>query len=84
MNQAQTGALIRALRLAEGMTQAALAQALGVSDKAVSKWENGRGAPDVFLLPQLSQLLGGGPQGSPPGEAAGKPRRPGKYEAPPV
>lgn len=58
MNQTQTGALIRALRLAEGMTQAALAQALGVSDKAVSKWENGRGAPDVSLLPQLSQLLG--------------------------
>lgn len=51
MNQTQTGALIRALRLAEGMTQAALAQALGVSDKAVSKWENGRGAPDVSLLP---------------------------------
>ena len=41
VNQTQTGALIRALRLAEGMTQAALAQALGVSDKAVSKWENG-------------------------------------------
>ena len=58
MNQTQTGALIRALRLAEGMTQAALAQALGVSDKAVSKWENGRGAPGVSLLPQLSQLLG--------------------------
>ncbi len=58
MNQTQTGALIRALRLGEGMTQAALAQALGVSDKAVSKWENGRGAPDVSLLPQLSQVLG--------------------------
>ena len=41
MNQTQTGALIRALRLAEGMTHAALAQALGVSDKAVSNWENG-------------------------------------------
>ena len=40
------------------MTQLALAEMLGVSDKAVSKWERGCGAPDISLLPLLSQALG--------------------------
>lgn len=41
MNQEKTGALIRALRQRHHMTQLQLAEAVGVSDKAVSKWETG-------------------------------------------
>ena len=58
MDQIRTGRLIRTLRLSLGMTQLALAERLGVSDKAVSKWERGCGAPDLSLLPLLSQTLG--------------------------
>ncbi|MCI5754412.1 MAG: helix-turn-helix domain-containing protein [Clostridiales bacterium] len=57
MDQIKTGRLIRALRQAQGLTQRALAGRIGVSDKAVSKWERGCGAPDIALLPQLSQAL---------------------------
>lgn len=41
MDQAKTGRLIRALRTKLGLTQLALAKQLGVSDKAVSRWETG-------------------------------------------
>ncbi len=58
MDQARTGALIRALRQNKQLTQRQLADAIGVSDKAVSKWERGCGAPDISLLPRLSQALG--------------------------
>lgn len=57
MDQIKMGRLIRALRQTQGMTQRTLAARLGVSDKAVSKWERGCGAPDIALLPQLSQAL---------------------------
>ncbi len=39
MDQQKTGNIIRCLRLKKGLTQLALEQAIGVSDKAVSKWE---------------------------------------------
>ena len=39
------------------MTQLALAEQIGVSDKAVSKWERGCGVPDISLLPTLSKVL---------------------------
>lgn len=58
MDQVKTGALIRALRTQKGLTQKALAEAVGVGDKAVSKWERGLGCPDVSLLPELSRVLG--------------------------
>ena len=58
MNQVKTGRLIRTMRTKLGLTQLALAEQLGVSDKAVSKWERGGGAPDISLLPLLSQALG--------------------------
>ncbi len=58
MNQQKIGALISQLRREQGLTQKQLADQLCISDKAVSKWENGRGTPDVSLLPQLSQALG--------------------------
>ncbi len=60
MDQIKTGTLIRTLRTQKGLTQKALAEAVGVGDKAVSKWERGLGCPDVSLLPKLSQVLGVG------------------------
>ena len=53
-----TGSTIRQLREQQKMTQAALAQKLGVSDKTVSKWETGKGLPDISLLQPLAQALG--------------------------
>lgn len=58
MNTESIGQLIRQLRKEKGLTQAALAAALHVSDKAVSKWERGAGCPDVSLVPQLAWALG--------------------------
>ena len=57
MDHYVTGATIKALREKYRMTQAELADRLCVSDKAVSKWENGRGFPDVSLLEPLSKAL---------------------------
>ena len=57
MDHYVTGATIKALREKLGMTQAELADKLCVSDKAVSKWENGRGFPDVSLLEPIGKAL---------------------------
>ena len=57
MDHYVTGAAIRALREKRGMTQAKLAEILCVSDKAVSKWETGRGLPDITLIAPLAQAL---------------------------
>ena len=51
-------ASISALRLQSGLTQAALAEQLGITFQAVSKWENGQSAPDITLLPQLADIFG--------------------------
>ena len=58
MNQYVTGAIIRQLREKHGMTQADLALALHVSDKAVSKWENAKGYPDLSLLEPIAAVFG--------------------------
>lgn len=58
MNQAVTGMLIRELREKHQLTQAELAQKLCVSDKTISKWETGKGTPDVSLLEPLAQVFG--------------------------
>ena len=58
MDCAKVGALIRRLRTEKKLTQAALAEALELSPKTVSKWERGLGCPDVSLLPALSATLG--------------------------
>lgn len=58
MDNAKTGALIRELRREKGITQKQLADALHVTDKAVSKWERGICAPDLALLEPLANELG--------------------------
>ena len=58
MNQYVTGAMIRELREKKHLTQAELAQKLFVSDKTVSKWENGKGYPDIALLEPIAQVFG--------------------------
>lgn len=50
MDQYITGAAIKGLRERNGMTQLQLAERLGVSDKTVSKWETGKGYPDITLM----------------------------------
>ena len=57
MNDYRFGNYICALRRGRGMTQAQLAKQLGVSDKAVSKWENGRAKPTVNTLRRLAALF---------------------------
>ncbi len=52
------GSLIAELRKEAGFTQKSLAEALHITDKAVSKWERGLSLPDILLLPKLSLLLG--------------------------
>ena len=58
MNQYVTGAIIRELREKSGLTQSELAEKLYVSDKAVSKWENGKGYPDISLLEPIAAVFG--------------------------
>lgn len=58
MNTYVTGSTIRQLRESRGMTQAELAQRIGVSSKTVSKWETAKGLPDISLLQPLAQALG--------------------------
>ena len=58
MNHYITGAAIKNLRERKHFTQAALAELLDVSDKAISKWETGWGLPDVTLIEPLAKALG--------------------------
>lgn len=57
MNAYVTGGTIRALREQQHMTQAELAEKLCVSDKAVSKWETGKGFPDITLIHSIASVL---------------------------
>ncbi|MGN0174056.1 MAG: helix-turn-helix domain-containing protein [Acutalibacteraceae bacterium] len=58
MDCAKTGALIRRLRQEKKLTQKNIADALGICDKTVSKWECGLGFPDTSLWADLSVILG--------------------------
>ena len=58
MNTYVTGTTIRQLRESRRLTQAELAEKIGVSSKTVSKWETARGLPDITLLQPLAQALG--------------------------
>ncbi len=58
MNQEKIGKLIAECRKIKKMTQVELADKLGVTDKSVSKWENGKCLPDVSLYKELCTILG--------------------------
>lgn len=58
MNQIKIGKFIFQCRKAKGFTQSQLAEQLGITDKAVSKWETGKSMPDVSLLTSLCEILG--------------------------
>lgn len=58
MNQQKMSTFISERRKQMNFTQRELAEKLGISDKAVSKWERGLNCPDISLLPELSALLG--------------------------
>ena len=58
MDHYLTGTTIKALREARKLTQAELAERIGVSSKTVSKWETAKGLPDVSLLEPLAAALG--------------------------
>ena len=56
--QKKTGAMIAECRSELKLTQTELAQLLGVTNKAISRWETGRGYPDIEILPKLAKTLG--------------------------
>lgn len=58
MNQIKIGEFISSQRRKNNLTQAALAEKLGITDRAVSKWERGKGLPDVSLMLDLCEIFG--------------------------
>ena len=57
MDQIKIGKFIASCRKDQGMTQAVLAEKLGISDRAISKWETGRSLPDSGIMLELCELL---------------------------
>lgn len=57
MKQLTLGRRIQALRKRQSLTQDALAELLGVTPQAVSKWENSQSCPDIMTLPHLARVL---------------------------
>ena len=57
MDQIKIGKFIASCRKEQGMTQAALAEELGISDRAVSKWETAKSLPDAGIMLELCELL---------------------------
>ena len=57
MDQIKIGQFIASCRKEQGMTQANLAERLGITDRAVSKWETGRSLPDSGIMLELCELL---------------------------
>lgn len=57
MNKQTFGSMIATLRKEKGMTQLELAEKMGVTDKAVSKWERDLSFPDVNTLPKLAEIF---------------------------
>ena len=60
MDCRKVGNLIYKLRKEKNMTQKQIADLMNISDKTISKWERGKGCPDISLLLELSQILGVG------------------------
>ena len=57
MDQEKIGVFISTLRKEQGMTQQQLADAIGVSNKTISKWECGKGMPELALMVPLCNIL---------------------------
>ena len=57
MNQNRIGEFIQRSRKEKGWTQKELAEQIGVSDKTISKWENGNSVPDTGILTSLCEVL---------------------------
>ena len=57
MNQVKIGKFLKELRKEKNMTQQDLADILNITDKAVSKWENGRCLPDLYFLQKLTEIF---------------------------
>lgn len=57
MDQIKIGKFIASCRKEQGLTQAALAEKLGISDRAVSKWETGKSLPDSGIMLELCDFL---------------------------
>lgn len=57
MNQEKIGKFIATCRKEQGLTQAALAENLGITDRAISKWETGRSLPDAAIMQDLCEIL---------------------------
>lgn len=57
MNQEKIGKFILKLRKEKNMSQLDLADKIGVTDRAISKWENGKGLPDISLMQPLCKEL---------------------------
>ena len=57
MDQIKVGKFIAACRKEQGMTQANLAEKLGISDRAISKWETGKSMPDTGIMLELCEHL---------------------------
>ena len=55
MDQIKIGKFIASCRKEQGMTQAVLAEKLGISDRAISKWETGKSMPDSGIMLELWQ-----------------------------
>lgn len=58
MDTTKIGQFIAALRKSSGLTQQDVADSLGITDKTVSKWECGKGLPDITALPAIAELFG--------------------------
>ena len=57
MDQKQIGSFLAQLRKEKNLTQSQLGDLLGVTNKTISRWENGNYMPDLALLPELSRIL---------------------------
>lgn len=58
MNQIKIGKFITQCRKSKGLTQKQLADKLNITDRAISKWENGKSMPDSFIMLNLCKELG--------------------------
>lgn len=78
----EIGKRIAELRKGNGWTQAELAEKLGISDKAISKWESGRGCPDISQFPAIAQLFAVSIDFIMTGAESAPPQEPAEKEAP--